>query len=570
MNLRRLAMTLCALFLSMPVMTQAESVETIAHMKVQADIHANGTVTFQENILYDFGINSRHGIYRYIPVDYRRYGARYNLDLHIQEVMRDQKNEQYTTEITPWKGEGDSVRINIGDPNQTIVGEHAYALKYSSNKAINFFDDHDELYWNVTGNGWDIPIEQSVLSIVLPSTVSVQSINTICYTGVIGSTEQACTATITNGEVQFYATRVLGPSESLTIALAFPKGVVHEPTWFERIKMLVTDNVSVAFPIAALCIMMGLWWTRGKDPELKTIIPQYESPDALSPALIQAISAYGHCGDRGITATIIDLACRGYLHIVFSDDDKSFSVKRIKESDEQLSDAEKLLYKGLFEKGDVTTVEALQIPTFHVQVSLFKHKIHTLIEEMNIFEMLPEKVRGWYIMAGFGISFLLYFLIAQHGALIDIVSAIATGCIVAIIGWIMPRRTQRGTRIEERIEGFKLFLSVTETDRIAFHDAPEKKPEQFSQFLAYAIAFGIEEKWAAQFKDHDFPPPEWAEGYSGSANSVFFASRVSHFHSTASNSAYAMLQSHGGGGGSSGFSGGSSGGGGGGGGGGSW
>lgn len=554
----------------MPLMTQAESVETIAHMKVQAEIHADGTVIFQENTRYDFGTNNRHGIYRYIPIDYRRYGARYNLNLRVQEVLRDEKNEQYTVETTPWKGEGESLRIQIGDPHQTITGMHSYALKYASDKVINFFDDHDELYWNVTGNGWDVPIEQSSIRIVLPSTISAESINTICYTGVIGSTEQACTATITNGEVQFYATRVLGPSEGLTIALAFPKGIVHEPTWFERIQMLVKDNISVAFPITALCIMMWLWWTRGKDPELQTIIPEYEAPDALSPALIQAMSAYGHCGDRGITATIIDLARKGYLHIIFGEDDKSFSLKRIKEADEQLSDIEKGLCTALFAQGEITTVEALQTPKFYVQVSLFKHKIHSIIDKMNVFEILPEKVRGKYIIIGFCLSLVLYFLIGKHGALIDIISAVSTGGIVAIIGWFMPRRTQKGTRIEERIEGFKLFLSVTETDRIAFHDAPEKKPEQFSQFLPYAIAFGIEEKWAAQFKDIDVPPPTWAEGYAGRMNAAAFSHSVTRFHDTAGKTAYAMLQSHGGGGGSSGFSGGSSGGGGGGGGGGSW
>lgn len=570
MILRRLIVTLSVIFLFIPMLTRAGSIETISRMQVQADIHADGTIVFQENVLYDFGTNIKHGIYRYIPIDYRRYGSRYALDLQVQEVLRDQKTERYSVEKTSWKGDGDSIRIQIGDPNQTMTGEHAYSMKYASKKAINFFDDHDELYWNVTGNGWDTPIEQSSMRIILPVSISTENINTICYTGAIGSTEQACAATITNGEVQFYTTRVLGPSESLTIALAIPKGIVHEPTWFEKIKILITDNVSLAFPITTLCIMMWLWWTRGKDPKLQTIIPQYESPDALSPAVIQAISAYGHCGDRGITATIIDLACRGYLHIIFADDDKSFSIKRVKEPDEQLSESEKMLCEALFEKAEITTIEALQTSAFHVKISLFKHKIHTMIDAMNIFEMLPEKIRGWYIMAGFGISFLLYFLIAQHGVPVDIISAIATGCIVAIIGWFMPRRTQKGTRIEERIEGFKLFLSVTETDRIAFHDAPEKRPEQFSYFLPYAIALGIEEKWAAQFKDIDIPSPEWAEGYHGTVRPMVFTSRLSHFHDTASKSAYAMFQSYGGGGGSSGFSGGSSGGGSGGGGGGSW
>ncbi len=565
MTSRRLGTVLLALFALLPGMASAASPETVNDFSVHALLGRDGHVSFRENILYDFGDNQRHGIYRYIPVDYRRYGARYELNVKLGDITQDGHAEPYTLSSTDLMGDGKVLNLRIGDPNVTMPGQHGYGIAYSTDRAITFFKDHDELYWNVTGNGWDVPIEQTAFALDLPPGILTAGIKVICYTGPVGSTEQACMGGVVEGRVEVKATRVLGPKEGLTLAVSFPKGILHEPTWSERLWILFSDNRSLVLPLIALIIMYWLWSTRGRDPELRTIIPQYESPDDLPPSLVQAIASYGHSGDRGVTATILDLARRGYLHIVFEDGNKTFSLKRIKPADDRMSPIEKELFVGLFEKSDIQSVSGLQASMFYRHVAAFKQKVHAGIEDMDVFEELPEKVRGRYVLAAIAISGLLYLIIGRDSVPVDLFATLATGAVIMGFGWVMPRRTVSGTRLEERIEGFKLFLSVTETDRVAFHDAPERRPEQFTEFLPYAIAFGIEAKWAEQFKNIDIPPPGWAEGYSGTMNAIAFSHGLSTFHSSASSGAYAPMSS-----GGSGFGGGSSGGGGGGGGGGSW
>jgi uncharacterized membrane protein len=141
--------------------------------------------------------------------------------------------------------------------------------------------------------------------------------------------------------------------------------------------------------------------------------------------------------------------------------------------------------------------------------------------------------------------------------------------IIGAFGWFMPRRTQEGAYVDEEVKGFKWFLSVTEKQRLAFTDAPERKPEQFHMFLSYAIAFGVEEKWAEQFAGIDIPAPDYVSGnVLMNWTAMNFVHDLNSLHQTAAASAFAAPSSAGGGG--SGFSGGGSGGGGGGGGGGSW
>ncbi len=322
--------------------------------------------------------------------------------------------------------------------------------------------------------------------------------------------------------------------------------------------------------------MFMRWWSRGRDPKLAAIIPEYDAPKGFTPATISAGMTEGDIPDRSITATIIDLAERGYLHIRFGEQKgllfgstPTYTFVKTEKSTEKLNEYESVLFNGIFEKGNERTLDELKDPNakFYQEVQDFKKKIQAEVDAKKLFDQNPGAVRGTYILVAFGVGMVLFWTIGSLNPL-GIVCSIVTGFIIAIFGWIMPRRNAAGAEFLRQAKGFEWFMSVTEKDRFDFHNAPERTPSQFMALLPFAIALGVEKKWAAQFASLNMPAPSWAEGSSMSHFAAAnFVSNLGTMHAAAASS-FSPPSSAGSGG--SGFSGGGSGGGFGGGGGGSW
>ncbi|MFA4954777.1 MAG: DUF2207 domain-containing protein [Patescibacteria group bacterium] len=542
--------------------------DTIRDFHVDAALDApHRLLTLTERINYDFGAESKHGIKRYIPNSYSRDGATYRLRLKLLKVWRDGQPEKYSV-----SNFGGDFSLKVGDPKATLTGVHVYEITYSTDRAINFFSDHDELYWNVTGDKWDAPMDLASLQLTLPA-VKNAALEMTCYTGSYGSTEKSCTAEkLAEGKFSVAATRALLPYEGLTVAFSFPKGIFPEPTLLEKIWMLITDNAVLFFPLAAVLVMFLIWRERGRDPTLGSIIPEYEAPKGWAPALLAAAETNGSVPSRAMTATIIDLARRGYLKIRFGEEkhlfgkSQTYTFVKQKDADQGVEDFESKVHAGLFSGGDERDLDDLQQGKFYTSVQSFKTAVQSKIDASGAFVANPIKVRSAYIAVGVFTGFILFLVFGS--TLLGAVCAVATGLVVAIFGWFMPRRTNEGVKLLADIRGFKWFLSVTEKDRLDFHNAPERTPEQFMQLLPYAIAFGVENKWAAQFASLTVPPPQWAEGNLTGFSAAFLAVHLTSLHSAATSAAFSPPSSAGSGG--SGFSGGGSGGGFGGGGGGSW
>jgi uncharacterized membrane protein len=376
------------------------------------------------------------------------------------------------------------------------------------------------------------------------------------------------------GGVNVKTKRVLGPYENLTAVFGFPKGIVKQLTFTDNAWILLQDNGVLLFPVIALAVMYGLWRKFGKDPAKGTLIPEYEPPQGLTPALTGAAMTEVRIPTETVSATIIDLARRGFLKIKFDDVKGLFgksvtcAFSRLKEDYSLLPPYEQEMMRGLFAKGAERTMDELrQEGKFYGYVTTFRSQVQKEIDKLKVFDANPAKTRTVYFMAGGVVAFILIFLFAALP--LGVFSAIATGLIIFIFGLFMPRRTASGNKLLTDILGFKWFLSVTEKDRMSFHNAPERKPEQFQALLPYAIVFGVEQQWAKQFASLQLAPPDWAEGTAMShMSTIALVSSLSSMHHDFSgiSSPPASHSSSGG----SGFSGGSSGGGFGGGGGGSW
>lgn len=548
----------------------ASAAEVIRDFAVTVKPDGGRRLVFEESIEYDFGDADRHGIYRYIPEAYERNGGNYNYHLQVIGVWRDGQPEPY--EVS--RG-GGNVDIKIGDANKTVTGAHTYAIRYATDRAINFFDTHSELYWNVTGNGWQVPIEKASIDFSYLDAIQPDEVRTECFTGVYGSTEKDCATRelYQSSASSFVSKRVLQPSEGLTVVWGFYGGRnFPAPTFWEKAKMLLADNFVLFLPFIAFAVMFWRWWTKGKDAKLNTVIPEYEAPRGMTPALMGASMTAGTVPDRTVTATIIDLARRGFLKIEFGEKKGLFGksqtftfVRQNQGENLGLQDYEQTIFTGLFKNGDRQSVDDLKDGKFYATVTNFKSQVAKQVNALKLFDKNPTLVRTAYIAIAAAVVFVGFVLSANT---LGSFSAFVAGLIVAVFGWVMPRRTAEGTQVLTDIEGFKWFLSVTEKDRMDFHNAPERTPEQFQELLPYAIVFGVENKWAAQFASMNLPPPDWATGNVSSMNTVILASSLSSMHSAASAAAFSPPSSAGSGG--SGFSGGGSGGGGGGGGGGSW
>ena len=551
------------------VSANAFAAEKINSFDAEIKINVDASINISERIEYDFGSAQKHGIFRDIPIKYQARGG--NFALRISNISVADANGapyQFTTSHPD-----DNIQIKIGDPNIEITGRHIYIINYTIKRAINFFNDHDELYWNITGNDWPVAIGSASAKITLPQKIASADIQADCFAGPFGSAIRCNSDFMQSGTTDYvgFDNNHLSAYNGLTIVVGFPKGIVMKPSNFEVALETAKDNWIIGLPILTLIICLYLWYTRGRDPNGRgIIIAQYEPPDNLTPAEVGTI-ADEHAQNKDITAEIIYLATLGYLKIKQTENkiliftSKDYELELLKDDFSQLNEFQKTIMNGLFKEAAAKTVKLSDLKNkFYKDLKEAKNKVYQSTTDKGYFAGNPNKARGIFVAIGAVLLFSDFFLGAIFGT-IGIISLIASGIIVILFGIFMPARTKKGVETKEHILGLKLYMSVAEARRLEFHSAPEKKPEVFEKLLPYAMALGVEKEWAKQFEGIYNVQPGWYSGPAGIAfNAAFFASSMSNFSKTA-NATIASSPS-----GGSGFSGGFSGGGFGGGGGGSW
>jgi len=293
------------------------AVEKILDYQSDISVHADGSMRVTETIKVNAeGRLIRRGIYRDFPTDYRdRFGNRYRVGFHLQGVSRDGRSEPHHTEKL-----SNGIRIYIGNKNTYLTpGNYTYAIDYTTDRQLGFFNDHDELYWNVTGNGWDFMIEHAGARVTLPGQTPADKTRAEAYTGAFGSTHRDYRSQVLpDGSITFTTTRALGMHQGLTIVAGWPKGFVHEPDAREKLGWLLQDNDHLIIAIAGFLLVLAYYliaWNKvGRDPAKGVIFPLYEPPEGFSPASMRFIERMGY--DRiCFSAALINLAVKGYLKI---------------------------------------------------------------------------------------------------------------------------------------------------------------------------------------------------------------------------------------------------------------
>ena len=479
----------------------------------------DSSVDVTENITFQFIGGPWHGIYREIPVEYAGPGGlNYSLFLSVKSITEDGAKLRYET-----SRDRQYLKLKIYIPNADN-STHTITIEYTVSDALRFFDDHDEFYWNVTGDEWTLPIESASAHIVLPGGAS--NIRTNVFTGRYHSTGREAVAEVNGTGVDVHTTAPLGMREGLTIAVAFDKGVVREPTAFSRFLLYLRSNWIFVIPILVFVGMFWLWWTRGRDPRLRPIAAQYGPPDKLSPGEVGTL--IDNSADmRDITASIVDLAVRGYMvieekqqdHLLGLTHSKSyvFHLKKSRADWSTLKAHEQELLDGLFSSGnagDTVTLDQLH-NQFYRNIPVIKSKIFGALVEDGYYARRPDSVRSAYI--GFGI--VAGIILAAGGLSLAnkmglaplpfLVSGALSAAIICGFGWFMPAHTQTGARAVEGILGFEDFLKHVEADRF---NRTIKTPEMFEKFLPFAMALGVEKNWSQAFQGIYTQPPQWYQG----------------------------------------------------------
>ncbi|MFI5324263.1 MAG: DUF2207 domain-containing protein, partial [Thermodesulfobacteriota bacterium] len=480
--------------------------EEIKNFHSEIFINRDGTIDVRENIEYDFQYAVRHGIYRDIPYDYDLGYKKYSIKLDVHNVT-DFNGKPYKYEVS---SSGGYIHIRIGDPDTTITGVHGYKIEYTVRGVVRFFQDHDELYWNVTGNEWRVPIMGASAKVYHQEGVS-DGVKAECYTGSIGSKNEDCTYNITPGAVEFRASGTLWAGQGFTVVVGLPKGFIVEPSSETKALWFIYDNWYFALPFITLFAIGYIWSTRGRDLAGNGVITvRYEPPKDLTPA--EAGTLIDERADiLDITSTIIDLAVRGYLKIeeiasskffFFSNRDYKL-VKLTEPAPGELKPHEEKVLSGIFKDKDTVLVSDLR-DKFYTELPSIKSALYNELVDKKYFPTNPERVKNIYKWTG------IIILVASFIAFSNFplkLSVALSGLIILISSRYMPRKTKEGALMNEELHGFREFIDRAEKDRI--EALAKNDPTLFDRVLPFALVFGLADRWANAFRDLYKEPPSW-------------------------------------------------------------
>jgi uncharacterized membrane protein YgcG len=563
MPVRRLLVVAALWLATLLVPAAASAEERILDYHSDIAVQPDSSLLVTETILVRAeGNRIRRGIYRDFPTRYKgARGSQVRVGFELLGVTRNGAREPAATEPA-----SNGVRVRIGSQDVYLEpGEYRYSIRYRTTRQLGRFADFDELYWNVTGNGWVFPIDRVEARITLPSPATFGQ--RAVYTGPQGASgKQARVASERPGEILFRTTAPLAPYEGLTVAVAWPKGVVAGPSESDRRSWWLADNGPPLAGALALLGILGFYWMAwkraGRDPRPGTVVPRFSPPDDLSPAAMRYVWKMG-ADNRAFAAALVDMGVKGHVRLVEEDggwfsSDKT-RIERLAGSGALAADEEAAL-RELAQTGESIVMEQKN----HAKFSSAKKALSEILKDAyegklfnrNLawaFAGLIIFIAGIWMAAGavvalagtgnltmIGIALgalivtvLLVLAMREfrtHGKCLLAIAAFLSGAVALAVGasiipaalesgrwlplalpslalpvvisafWWMSAPTLEGRAVLDRIAGFRQYLSIAERERLDRMTAPEDTPEIFERYLPYAIALGVENRWADRFR----------------------------------------------------------------------
>lgn len=516
-------------FLIFPHFAFAQS-EQVNNFNEEINVQKDGSIEVIEKIDYHFD-QPKHGIFRKIPIKYQDKDQKnFTLDLSNIKIL-DQNNHGVAFQKSE---SGGDIVLKIGDPNKTVSGDNLYQIFYKVTGVINYFSDHDELYWNVTGNEWEVPIVRVLTKVNLPETVKSESVIANCFTGQTGSREQNCQKNIDGRTITFNS------NGNLTIVAGWNKGAVAEvqknytgntgifrvPTKLTVIFLLLPFLI----PIISLIFMIRLIRKYGGGIiKHQTVVPEFVPPQGLTPAEMGTILD-SKVDPKDLTAEIIKFASDGFIRIKevrgswFSQ--KDYELTALKDLPSSAKPYEKRLFTTIFEGDNKITLTRMKERTNAAgRWKLINDDLYTQVTQGGYYIQNPNLVRRgyWIISIIFGVAGFLLFFAGTLG-----IALFLSGLVIFIGGRFMPKRTAKGIKSCQKIIGFREFISKAEKYRARWAE----KENLFFDFLPYAVMFGVTQKWAKAFEGVNVGRPDWYEGNWATFSTIVFVSSLDNFNSS--------------------------------------
>jgi uncharacterized membrane protein YgcG len=563
------------------------------------DLQPDGSAKVTIEIDFNFGNDPGHGPYFTFPTR-QGYDEQNNRVYAITDV---QASSPTGAPANVYLEDGDYwLVVRVGDENiGDVSGTQTYVLTYTVHNVMNGVDVGDEFYWNAIGDGWEIPISNVTVAV----TSHVDVVDAQCFAGATGVAD-ACDSAAFEGARATFTHAALAPGQPMTVDVLYPSGSFNTTPVLELANETARAfRLSLPWAIPGLLILLGGGFLVGRALFRATrdeyyvgltpgLVPtgadvgtvrtarnappvavQFDPPEGARPGLIGTL--WDEKADvRDVTATIVDLAVRGYLRIDRVDGE-DYNLVKLKNSDTTMLKYEGDLFDGIFLDRDQVLLSDLKT-TFSKTLQEVSVQMYEDTVSMRWYARSPASTRlGWGALGALliAVGFFGSFFVANiGGSVLLTLPLILIGAVLIFTTRAAPIRKAEGSRVLAQTKGFELFLRTADANQLKF----EEGQDLFSKFLPYAIAFGIAEQWTAKFQalaaqGYAVAEPNWMTGFAYGtfwATTNGFTGAISEFSSLASAAVSAPTPGSSGGSGFSGGGGGFSGGGGGGGGGGGW
>ncbi len=542
-KIMKILLTLLAIILLSPHLAQAREISRITDWYVNdfqtiIQVQKDSSLLIEEKIVADCGnLPEKHGIFRILPLQTKTENGIIKTSIDLISITDFSGNKIPHSATTD--NFNHTITFKIGDPNKAVRGENEYKITYSAKNAIRSQNNNfDELYWNLLGNFWDLEIDKFSTDIIFPAGINQSNSRVYLYSGDLGTNKNLLADyEWTNDNVlHIRSKQTLTPRQEITASVAFPKGIIipHK----QGLAELYGNYIWLLIPILVFILSFWIWNKYGKDPRVdKTVIPEFEIPENLTPMEMGIMIKNGSFSDSLITATIVDLAVKKHITIedipkkgIFGKQD--FRLKKTGNKTSALNKSESIMIDKIFGSNPEILLSKLK-NNFYKELPAIKKAGIENLKNKNLIYGKGLALKGWFIFLAMIMIFGGFAIIAKGNFWLA-VSIIASAIIIGVFGVLMPKRTQSGAELNWRIKGFKLYMETAEIYRARFNE----KENIFEKFLPYAIMFGITKLWIKKMEEiygkeyfADYHPGWYVGTAMANFNADSFSSQISNLSS---------------------------------------
>ncbi|MDO5285805.1 MAG: DUF2207 domain-containing protein [Actinomycetia bacterium] len=557
------AALLAVAWLVLPVPRAEAATNQITRMVVNAQIDLKGRMTVVQTLDMEFTGTNDHGPYLFFKTRHETGGSLWRvLEYRLVSVT---SPTGAPAQAQTSEGPDGTYQIRVGDPQQTVSGLHTYVVSYTVDGVVNprvASSGMDEVFWNAIGTGFQGPVSDITVTITSSATVS----QTQCWAG--ADFNLPCDEHSHTGGGARFAQRRLGPGEGLAVVAGWPAGTFsstpilrprtetprperqeqkpkQNPLWAPLVSPAsafgrtpwgpgVAGGLSLIVVVLRVVlerrrrdqmyagVTPGLTPAPGTTPTVTLVdeVPvavRFTPPDDLTPGMVGTL--INESADTpDVTATIIDLAVRGYLRLEARPEvgTDAFLLVRLQDSVDGLRSYEQRLMQDLFGDAQKISSGTLARRRPDQMLATCRLRLDQAVTEAGLFRSSPQAARAsartrgvmllvWALPAGLALAMLGVAELAVPLAVAGLVT----------LGYARqaPVRTADGTAAYVQALGFRLYLETAEADQLGW----EESEDIFSRYLPYAIVFGCAERWVAIFnalakQGVRLPKPTWYVG----------------------------------------------------------